>query len=320
MVMALMFDHFPVFEANQVLTSGHLNDIFEYLDEQTRLTRSNLIGIGIVCGLEIGLDSSNGAIRLSKGCGVTSQGYLIIEPQDVSLVSSRPYTMPADIDYPPFKTADGAQFNLWELFAAGEPNTIPLNADAHFLDDKAVLLFLELKKQGLRNCSPNNCDDKGAEVAATVRRLLIATADLDQIIAAANALGSGLTSGDLGTALSARLNLPDIHVRRFDVVNTGPATAKDVYAAFLTVFRAVQLAKATGNALNAAYAAFRPLLLARYPTNPFAAFGSQFNFLDSAPTSATQVRFLQYYVGLFEDLARAYDEFRWKGVDLLCGC
>ena len=44
---------YPVFEANQVLTNAHLNDLFEYLDEQTRLTRANLIGIGIVCGLEV---------------------------------------------------------------------------------------------------------------------------------------------------------------------------------------------------------------------------------------------------------------------------
>ena len=43
---------YPVFEANQVLTNAHLNDLFEYLDEQTRLTRANLIGIGIACGLE----------------------------------------------------------------------------------------------------------------------------------------------------------------------------------------------------------------------------------------------------------------------------
>ena len=65
--MELSFDHFPVFEANQVLTSGHLNDAFDYLDQQTRQTRANLIGIGIVCGLEIKLDSSAGtAITLSK--------------------------------------------------------------------------------------------------------------------------------------------------------------------------------------------------------------------------------------------------------------
>ncbi len=34
----------------------------------------------------------------------------------------------------------------------------------------------------------------------------------------------------------------------------------------------------------------------------------------------TQVRFLQYYVCLFDDLLRAYDEFRWKGLELICAC
>lgn len=320
--MALIFDQFPVFEANQVLTSGHLNDVFDYLDEQTRLTRSNLVGIGIVCGLDIKLDTSAGtSILLSKGCGVTSEGYLIIEPEDVSLVAYRTYTIPTDLDYPPFKDAGTkAQYPLWELFPAGEPNTTPLTSPANFLDDKAVVLFLELKKQGLRNCSPNNCDDKGAEVTATVRRLLIGTADLDKIIAAAGALGSGLTASDLEAALSAKLNLPDIHLLRFDVLNSGPVTSNDVYAGFLNVFRAAKLAQATGNALNAAYTAFKLLLQSAYPANPFGSFDASFGFLDNAPVSNAQVRFLQYYVDLFEDLLRAYDEFRWKGAELLCAC
>src|SRR5438874_6542667 len=98
--MELTIDHFPVFEANQVLTSRHLNDVFDYLDQQTRLTRSNLIGIGIVCGLEIKLATSGAtAVLLSRGCGVTSEGYLIVEPEDVSLVSYRVYTLPPDVDY-----------------------------------------------------------------------------------------------------------------------------------------------------------------------------------------------------------------------------
>jgi hypothetical protein len=318
--MTLNLDHFPVFEANQVLTSRHLNDEFDYLDQQTRLTRSNLIGIGIVCGLEIKLDTSAGtSVLLSRGCGVTSEGYLIVEPDDVTLVSYRMYTMPADLDYPPFHNGTG-QYPLWELFPAGEPNTTPLDNPTGFLDDKAVVLFLELKKEGLRNCSPNNCDDKGAEVSATVRRLLIQMTDLDKIIAAANALGSGLTASDLDAALTAKLNLPDLHVRRFDVLNSNPVTSNDVYAGFLDVFRSVELVKATAKSLDAAYEAFQPLIQSSWPSNPFSNFDAMFGFLDTAPTTAAQVLFLQYYVDLFEDLVRAYDEFRWKGAELLCAC
>ena len=68
---------YPLFESNQVLTSSHLNELFNYLDEQDRLTRANLIGIGIVCGLKISFDTPTTTIHVSKGTGITSQGYLI---------------------------------------------------------------------------------------------------------------------------------------------------------------------------------------------------------------------------------------------------
>lgn len=172
-------DNYPVFEANQVLTNAHLNQIFDYLNEQQRLTRANLVGIGIVCGLEIKLENSPATIQLSKGCGISSEGYLIVEPDNPALVSYRSYELPDDIDYPALKdSVSGVQFPLWELFPAGEPDTTPLGNPSGFLDDKAVLLFLELKKAGLRNCSPNNCDDKGSAITATVRRLLINLSDL----------------------------------------------------------------------------------------------------------------------------------------------
>ena len=110
---------YPVFEANQVLTNAHLNDLFEYLDEQTRLTRSNLIGIGIVCGLEVTFEAP-GTVHLSKGCGVTSQGYLIVEPDGLDLAFVRAYKLPirrtairrssSPAPTPP------EQFDLWELF------------------------------------------------------------------------------------------------------------------------------------------------------------------------------------------------------------
>jgi hypothetical protein len=315
--MESLLDHFPVFQANQVLMSQHLNDVFDYLDQQERQTRSHLIGIGIVCGLEISLSGST--ISLTKGCGVTSEGYLIVVPLDESLVACRTYTLPSDIAYSPFSTA-GGQYALWELFEDGVPNTTRLDTPAGFLDDKAVLLFLELRKDALRNCSPNNCDDKGSQVTATVRRLLIARSDLDKIIAAANNLGSGLTATDLDAVLSARLNLPDLRLRRFGVIDPTIVTSNDLYTAFLDMVRTDGLAQATADALSAAYAAFRPLLAAQYPNDPFTGFDAAYGFLDSAPENNAQVVFLQYYADLFDDLLRAYDEFRWSGLDLICAC
>src|SRR5262245_29726564 len=127
--MEAIQDNYPVFEANQVLANTHLNQAVDYLDEQERLTRANLIGIGIVCGLEIRLETGakGPVIHLSKGCGVTSQGYLILEPDDVDLVSYREYELPRELDYPPFKdqTPDHKPYTLCELFPAGEPDVTP---------------------------------------------------------------------------------------------------------------------------------------------------------------------------------------------------
>jgi hypothetical protein len=318
---------YPIFEANQVLSNSHLNQLFSYLDEQERLTRANLIGIGIVCGLEIRLErtASAATIHLSKGCGVTSEGYLAVEPEDVALVSYREeYKLPSAPEYPPFlrdkSPPSKAPYVLCELFPAGEPNTKPLQDPPGFLDDKAVVLFLELKEEGLRNCSPNECNDKGSQVTATLRRLLIGKTDLDKIIAEANGLTNDLTSTDLTTTLSARLNLPDVCLPRYDAPNTGPATTHEVLAAFHAVFHDHQLARNTGKALSSAYDAFKPLLQGMYPSNPFADFDAKLGFLDTAPETTAQVRFLQYYQDFFDDLLKGYDEFRWKGFDLLCAC
>ena len=318
-------DSYPFFEANQVLTSFHLNQIFDYLDEQERLTRANLIGIGIECGLEIRSETigSEKVIRLTRGCGVGSAGYLLVEPVDVTLISYKNYTLPGEVNYPQFKYESGGksfQYTMWELFPAGEPNSILLGKDPTFLDDKAVILFLELKKEGLRNCSANNCDDKGGMVTATVRRLLIGVDDLSKVIGVANQLGPDYTATDIESALLSRINLHDIRLPRYNVPNTSLVTSNEVFAAFLTVFQKNRVAATMGKALSSAYKAFAPLFHETYPADPFAGFSKKFGFLDNVPTDTGQVRFLQYYFDFFDDLIQAYEEFRWKGASLMCAC
>jgi hypothetical protein len=318
-------ESYPFFEANQVLTSSHLNQLFDYLDEQERLTRANLIGIGIECGLEIRSETigSDKVIHLHKGCGVGSAGYQMVEPDDVTLVSYKKYTLPVEVDYPQLKYESGGkmvQYPLWELFPAGEPNAVSLTKEPTFTDNKAVILFLELKKEGLRNCSANNCDDKGGLVTATVRRLLIGFDDLAKIIAVSNQLGTEYTATDIETALLSRINLPDIRLPRYNVPNSAPVTTNEVYAAFLTVFQKNRVASAMGKALSAAYKAFTPLVHEIYPTDPFTGFVKKFGFLDGIPADTGQVRFLQYYLDFFDDLIQAYEEYRWKGASLMCAC
>jgi hypothetical protein len=306
---------YPVFAANQVLTNAHLNDLFEYLDEQSRLTRANLIGIGIVCGLEMEFDGK--VIRLTKGCGITSEGYLIIEP-GITLVAARPYTVPTDLGYGPFvhPTPTGPkQYVLWELLDDDENGAVDLTDPQLGLDEKAVLLFLELRRDDRRTCAPTDCDDRGPQVTATIRRLLVNVADLDKIIAE-----TGSATTDLGADLTERLRLPDLRMPRFDVPNTSPVETAEVLRAFQAVFRANGLVNATTTALGALYAAFRPLVADLFPNDPFSTSLNRFRFLDASPATPEQVRFLPYYWDLFDDLFAGYDELRWTGADLLCAC
>ncbi|MEN6623326.1 MAG: hypothetical protein ABFD50_17495, partial [Smithella sp.] len=320
-------DSYPIFEANQILSSSHLNQVFDYLDEQERLTRANLIGIGIVCGMEIRLDEKAKIIHISKGCGVTSEGYFIVQPEeDLELVSYREFKLP-EANYSPFikenltdKLKVPEQYPLWELFPAGEPETTLLETPVNFLADKAVLLFVELHEEGLRNCCPNNCDDKGSSISVNIRKLLIKTEHLKIIIKKTESLETGLSSTELADAAIARLGLQDICLPRYDVPGSSPATTQDVLVAFQNVFKSRKLAATTVKALTTAYKAFKPFIQDMYSQNPFDDFNKKFGFLDELPETKQQVLFLQYYHDFFDDLLNAYDEFRWKAVDLICAC
>ena len=68
---------YPRFVPDQVLTSDNLDDLFTYLDDQDRITRTNLIGVGIVCGLGVETPPNGTSIKITKGTGITSEGYLV---------------------------------------------------------------------------------------------------------------------------------------------------------------------------------------------------------------------------------------------------
>jgi len=279
-------DNYPVFEANQVLTNAHLNQISDYLNEQQRLTRANLAGVGIVCGLEAKFASLSSTIRLSKGCGISSEGYLLTVPDDLALVSYRSYELPNDIAYPALKNgASGTQFPLWELFPAGEPDTTPLGNPSGFLDDKAILLFLELKKTALRNCSPNNCDDKGSTITVTVRPLLINLNNLPD---------------------NSPLTLPELPLPRVNIsIPTHLSDYEKVYRDYFTVSTGGKTAiNRLAEAIEQAYQALKTMLPDLDNTG-ISQLPSHFIF----PNNTTVVP-IQYHYDLLRDITAAYHELR----------
>ena len=79
--MKQQYIHYPTFSAGEVLTKSLLEELANYSDEQACITRSQLIGFGIVNGLEYSY--SNGMITIKPGVAVTAAGHAICIDEEV---------------------------------------------------------------------------------------------------------------------------------------------------------------------------------------------------------------------------------------------
>ena len=211
---------FPKFVADQLLTSEDLNDLFGYLDEQNRITRTNLIGIGIVCGLEVQVNAAQTTVTITKGCGVTSEGYLITVPAN-SYTQYKKYKVDTPQIYDQFYKTVGSNkvaMDIWELKkAAVDPDLQTI--DAGFLKGKVIMLFVELKEMENKNCDPNSCDDKGINIEVSFLPMAVDVADA--------ALLMGTTAGSFG--VNTFTALPEMRMKRWDVPNTSPVGTDDIF-------------------------------------------------------------------------------------------
>lgn len=312
---------YPVFESNQVLTSAQLNSLVNYLDQQNRLTRAKLIGMGVVCGLQIDYSKTNRTITISKGTGITSEGYLI-NLGDCETVKYRPYKLPPGTIYEPFVGADNRQdINLWELLtsAADDGPDVKTLDNETFLADKVVLLFIESFDKDLKSCLGKSCDELGKQRILTVRKLLISKTDLQKVWNRTN-------TGKLDAVFDDKFQLPVINMPRvlFDPEKPHSsdyeAFSKSYANAVLLVFD--DLFKA----LNQTWEIYRPLLDDLYnEENPFESsrinllINKLQNFLNGTGGGDPYLG-VQYVYDLFTDLIRAYNEFKNTAFDLMSEC
>lgn len=304
-------DVFPKFVPDQLLTANDLNNLFGYLDEQQRLTRTNLIGIGIVCGLGITVNPAQLRLTISKGCGVTSQGYLVALPE-TTYTSYKPYNIETEKAYPLFRYQSSP--GVWEkvpvfqLFeAAVEEDTTGLSAE--FLKDKVVMIFVELKETGNKNCDPNSCDDKGERVEVSFLPMLINKADAYRLMGAEN----------LVFGADSYAQLPEMRLPRWDVKSVGPASSKAIISSYQEILSPDFVKSVEGN-LTKCYQVFRTLVGAEFGTNPFDGLSATFSFLHSTALQPQQVTHYQYYYDLFSDLLQAYQELRHAGSHIMGTC
>jgi hypothetical protein len=302
---------YPEFVADQLLTAHDLNELFGYLDEQGRMTRTNLIGIGIVCGLQVQVNAAQTQITITKGVGVTSQGYLISVPTITysksllydSVVKEKTYDRFVNNTSPKTK-----KFDVWELAQASVyPEATDLAPG--FLSDKIVMLFVESLNVGNKNCDPNSCDDKGQHIEVRFVPMLVSQTN------AVSLIGS---SGGTITADSFA-GLPEMRMRRFDVPNTNPVSSEDIFNAYKAVLTTSFISN-TETVLTQAYSMFSVFVTSEFPANPFSGLTTEFAFLNNGTITVDKLQHIQYYYDLFSDFLYAYKEFRKTGMAIVSAC
>ncbi|NEU10438.1 hypothetical protein GZH53_19085 [Flavihumibacter sp. R14] len=203
---------FTIFENDQVLTADQLNDLFNYLDVQTRLTRTKAIGVGIICGLEIGV--SDNAVVVSRGAAVTTDGDLLHFDNN-RIFDQYELFEDGNAHYPYFKQEGGQVIPIFELKDSSAAGTLPgkdlsgfEEATGKEFKDFIGILYLEDYNNDPDICTGTDCDNKGIEAAKELKVLLVHRENMRFLLQSMPAMNSSYFA------------LDDISIPRVRIENT----------------------------------------------------------------------------------------------------
>lgn len=293
---------YTVFEPDQVLTHSQLNSVSSYLDDQDRLTRVALLGVGIVAGLRVGL--VDGSVRVTRGLGLTTDGDLLMLAADTLYDRFRPYDTTAPAYAPFYREAAGEggtaqMLDLVELVPAGESDVLagPLSQLAGAaLADRVVLMLMESVVNDPDLCSGTDCDNLGRDALHRLRLLLIGQDDAAALMRTLPALQP---ASERATAL------PEVVADRpalgRDIATTGALAARYREAGKKIVAR---LAKAFAQ-LSASFPEVMDELFAGDPSAQWSALLER----NAAGFERSDLG-LQGWYGFLKDLVDTFDELR----------
>src|SRR4051812_48111625 len=97
--LAELSRQYTVFERNQVLSDVQLNGVTDYLNDQDRLSRLLLLGVGVHGGLRV--SKAKTAVSITNGVGVTTDADVLWLDKTVTFSRFRKYDETAP-RYDPF--------------------------------------------------------------------------------------------------------------------------------------------------------------------------------------------------------------------------
>ncbi|HWM89808.1 MAG TPA: hypothetical protein VN493_03505 [Thermoanaerobaculia bacterium] len=284
---------YTVFEDDQVLTAGQLNGLAGYLDDEVRLTRVRLLGVGIVCGLRVSF--SKGTVQLTQGVGITTDGDLMHIEADTRFRGFKLYGETAP-DYPPF-FVDGTRIPAYELVRIGNDNPDPLAVSLGLFTDQTgrdlgemvAVLLVESYEKDDDLCSGTDCDNLGKEAVNSIRLILIDRADAGRFVEDIST--PGRVARDLGVITVER---PEIHF----------AGSPDV---LLSVYRE-SCRKINDDLVKVLSPAWDSPFLAGLLPQPGKTWLDKLRRIE--PAFSVRERGFQYYYDFLKDLAETFNAFR----------
>jgi len=187
------------FSTNQVLTEHQLNEFLDYFDDQDRLTRTGLSGVGIACGFKLVYLETENAIEITQGRGVTTDGDLValqnpstteegikdktLKSIDLSKKTYKFYKkfIDTNVKYEHFLNPDNEQIDLWELAETGDETYTELEAFSN-IKNMVVLLYVESYSKEGELCTQLSCDNQGIEQVSKLKVLLVSLENAKYII------------------------------------------------------------------------------------------------------------------------------------------
>ncbi|WP_298511794.1 hypothetical protein [uncultured Kordia sp.] len=170
------------FLPDQVLTHKNLNKVVNYFEDQDRLGRVYLIGVGVGCGLNI-VSYSNSYIEIGQGVGVTTDGDIIKSE------TRRFHYYSVLTDRASYELFDGLQvYEIYEQEGAGRPNgELPLSSftsnESGALKDYILVAYVEDYTEDEGLCGGSGCDETGNKVYSNLKFLLVHKSNKSALVA-----------------------------------------------------------------------------------------------------------------------------------------
>ena len=156
------------FLPDQVLTHKNLNKVVNYFEDQDRISRVYLIGVGIGCGMNI-VSYSDNEIVVAQGVGITTDG-------DIIKTETRRFQYYSTLtDRAAYALFEETQvYEIYEQEGAGRPlDEHPLSSftsnEQGALKDYILLAYVENYTEDEGLCGGSGCDETGNKVFSNIK-------------------------------------------------------------------------------------------------------------------------------------------------------